>query len=78
VAFRHRFVDKHSRTHDKMVQAARSGVPKMAEGSMASATSKKADLKLTSVARASLEELLVDFGRSAALLVGPIRPVRQV
>ena len=44
-----------------MVQAARSGVQNIAEGSMASATSKKTELKLTGVARASLEELLLDF-----------------
>ena len=43
-----------------MVQAARSGVQNIAEGSMASATSKKTELKLTGVARASLEELLLD------------------
>jgi four helix bundle suffix protein len=56
-----RFVDKRSRTHDQMVQAARSGVQNVAEGSMASATSKKAELKLTGVARASLAELLLDY-----------------
>jgi len=61
VAFCARFVDKRSRTHDQMVQAARSGVQNIAEGSMASATSKKMELKLTGVARASLEELLLDF-----------------
>lgn len=61
VAFCDRFIDKRSRTHDQMVQAARSGVRNIAEGSMASATSKKIELKLTSVARASLEELLLDF-----------------
>jgi restriction system protein len=44
-----------------MVQAARSGVQNIAEGSMASATSKKTELKLTNVARASLEELLLDY-----------------
>jgi four helix bundle suffix protein len=44
-----------------MVQAARSGVQNIAEGSLASATSKKTELKLTSVARASLGELLLDF-----------------
>jgi four helix bundle suffix protein len=44
-----------------MVQAARSGVQNIAEGSMASATSKKFELKLTAVARASLEELLLDY-----------------
>jgi len=61
VTFCNRFVDKRSRTHDQMVQAARSGVQNIAEGSMASATSKKTELKLTGVARASLEELLLDY-----------------
>ena len=56
-----RFVSKRSRTHDQLVQAARSGVQNIAEGSVASATSKKTELKLTSVARASLEELLLDY-----------------
>ena len=61
VIFCDRFVDKRSRTRDQMVQAARSGVQNIAEGSMASATSKKNELKLTGVARASLEELLLDY-----------------
>jgi len=61
VAFCGRFIDRRSRTHDQMVQAARSGVQNIAEGSVASATSKKAELKLTGVARASLEERLLDF-----------------
>lgn len=61
VLFCHRFLDKRSRTCDQMIQAARSGVQNIAEGSMASATSKKMELKLTGVARASLEELLVDY-----------------
>jgi four helix bundle suffix protein len=61
VVFCNRFVDPRSRTHDQMVQAARSGVQNIAEGSMASATSKKMELKLTGVARASLEELLLDY-----------------
>lgn len=56
-----RFIDKRSRTHDQMVQAARSGKQNIAEGSMASGTSKKTELKLIDVARASLEELLLDF-----------------
>ncbi len=56
-----RFVSKFSRTHDQMVQAARSGVQNIAEGSQASGTSKKTELKLTNVARASLEELLLDY-----------------
>ncbi len=61
VVFCNRFVDRRSRTHDQMVQAARSGVQNIAEGSVASATSKKTELKLTGVAKASLEELLLDF-----------------
>lgn len=61
VIFCNRFIDKRSRTHDQMVQAARSGVQNIAEGSTASATSKKMELKLTGVARASLEELLLDY-----------------
>jgi len=61
VIFCDRFVEKRSRMRDQMIQAARSGVQNIAEGSMASATSKKTELKLTSVARASLEELLLDY-----------------
>jgi len=56
-----RFIDRRSRTHDQMVQAARSGKQNIAEGSMASGTSKKTELKLVNVARASLEELLLDY-----------------
>jgi four helix bundle suffix protein len=61
VIFCERFIDKRSRTHDQMIQAARSGVQNIAEGSVASATSKKSELKLTGVARGSLEELLLDY-----------------
>ena len=61
VAFCDRFIDRRSRTHDQMVQAARSGKQNTAEGSMASGTSKKTELKLVGVARASLEELLIDY-----------------
>ncbi len=61
VKFCDRFVDKKSRTHDQMVQAARSGRQNIAEGSQASGTSKKTELKLVNVARASLEELLLDY-----------------
>lgn len=61
VAFCDRFIDRRSRTHDQMVQAARSGKQNIAEGSMASGTSKKTELKLVGVARASLEELLLDY-----------------
>jgi len=61
IVFCDRFISKRSRTHDQMVQAARSGKQNIAEGSMASGTSKKTELKLVGVARASLEELLLDF-----------------
>jgi four helix bundle suffix protein len=61
VRFCDRYVSPRSRTHDQMVQAARSGVQNIAEGSAASATSKKMELKLTNVARASLEELRLDY-----------------
>lgn len=61
VIFCNKFIDKKSRTHDQMIQAARSGVQNIAEGSLAAATSKKTELKLTSVARASLGELLLDY-----------------
>jgi four helix bundle suffix protein len=55
------YVDKFSRTKDQMVQAARSGVQNIAEGSKVSGTSKKMEMKLTNVARASLEELRLDY-----------------
>lgn len=56
-----RFVDRRSRTHDQMVQAARSGQKNIAEGSRASATTSQNELRLVNVARASLEELLLDY-----------------
>jgi four helix bundle suffix protein len=56
-----RYIEKKSRTHDQMVQAARSGVQNIAEGSQVSGTSKKMEMKLTNVARASLEELKLDY-----------------
>ncbi|MBU1171777.1 MAG: four helix bundle suffix domain-containing protein [Proteobacteria bacterium] len=61
VRFCDRYIDTFSRTRDQMVQAARSGVQNIAEGSQASGTSKKTELKLTNVARASLEELRLDY-----------------
>jgi four helix bundle suffix protein len=61
IRFCERYIDRRSRTHDQMVQAARSGVQNIAEGSQASGTSKKTELKLTNVARASLEELRLDY-----------------
>ena len=61
VAFCERFVDKRSRTRDQMVQAARSGRQNVAEGNRASATSSQTELRLMNVARASLDELLLDY-----------------
>lgn len=61
VRFCDKFIGKRSRTHDQMVQAARSGVQNIAEGSQNSGTSKKSELKLTNVARGSLEELYCDY-----------------
>jgi four helix bundle suffix protein len=54
-------LDRRDRTVDQMVQAARSGKQNIVEGSMASGTSKETEVKLTNVARASLEELLTDY-----------------
>ena len=56
-----RFLRQGDRTIDQMVQAARSGKQNIVEGSKASGTSKEMELKLTNVARASLEELLADY-----------------
>lgn len=56
-----RFITKRDRTYDQMVQAARSGKQNIVEASMASGTSKEMEIKLTNVARASLEELLEDY-----------------
>ena len=61
VYFTTRFFHKYDRTVGQMVQAARSGKQNIAEGSMASATSKEMEIKLTNVARASLEELMIDY-----------------
>lgn len=61
IYFCERFIGRHSRTYDQMVQAARSGKQNIIEGSMASGTSKETEIKLTNVARASLEELLADY-----------------
>ncbi|GAK51873.1 hypothetical protein U14_03119 [Candidatus Moduliflexus flocculans] len=61
VYFCHKFLEKRDRTNDQMIQAARSGKQNIAEASMASATSKETEIKLTNVARASLEELLLDY-----------------
>jgi four helix bundle suffix protein len=61
VHFCARFLEKRDRTYDQMVQAARSGKQNIVEGSQVSGTSKELELKLTNVARASLEELLEDY-----------------
>lgn len=61
VYFTKRFFKKYDRTVDQMIQAARSGKQNIVEASMASATSKETEIKLTNVARASLEELLINY-----------------
>jgi len=61
VYFAQRFYKRGDRTIDQMVQAARSGKQNIAEASLASGTSKEMEVKLTNVARASLEELLIDY-----------------
>ena len=60
-AFCKSYFHKYDRTIDQMVQAARSGKQNIIEGSMASGTSKETEIKLTNVARASLEKLLEDY-----------------
>lgn len=59
--FTGKFLDKYDRTVGQMVQAARSGKQNIAEASVASATSKETEIKLTNVARSSLEELILDY-----------------
>lgn len=59
--FCEKFMDSRSRTVDQMVQAARSGRQNIAEGSRTAATSSQTELRLINVARASLEELLLDY-----------------
>lgn len=61
VIFAAKYIRPGSRTRDQMEQAARSGKQNIAEGSAASATSKETEIKLTNVAKASLEELLLDY-----------------
>ena len=61
VLFCDKYINGRSRTHDQMVQAARSGRQNIAEGSVDSATSKKIEMKLTGVAKGSQEELLLDY-----------------
>jgi four helix bundle suffix protein len=59
--FTHRFLTRGDRTIDQMIQSARSGKQNILEGSKAAQTSKEMEIKLTNVARASLEELLADY-----------------
>ena len=61
VYFTNRFFHPYDRTVEQMVQAARSGKQNIVEASMASATSKESEIKLTNVAKSSLEELLIDY-----------------
>lgn len=61
IYFCNRFFHKYNRTVDQMTQAARSGKQNIVEASMASGTSKGTEIRLTNVARASLEELLIDY-----------------
>ena len=59
--FAHKYLNKYDRTIDQMIQSARSGKQNIVEASMASGTSKETEIKLTNVARASLEELKKDY-----------------
>lgn len=59
--FAQRFIERGDRTRDQMIQAARSGEKNILEGSKAAQMSKEMELKLTGVARSSLEELLDDY-----------------
>jgi len=59
--FCEKFVDARSRTVDQMIQAARSGRQNITEGSRAATASSQTELRLMNVARASLEELLLDY-----------------
>lgn len=79
--FIERYIPANSRTRDQMEQAARSGSRNISEGSVFSATSKKIELNLTNVARASLTELFKDyeaFLRQNKLTLWPVQdPLRQ-
>lgn len=59
--FAHRFLSGGDRTIDQMIQAARSGKQNIAEGSAAASTSRETEIKLTNVAKASMQELLIDY-----------------
>jgi four helix bundle suffix protein len=74
VRFCERFLKKSDRTHDQMVQAARSGKQNILEGCQASGTSKETEIKLINVARASLEELLEDYRDFLRVRDAPLWP----
>ena len=79
--FAHKFLDRTDRTVDQMIQAARSGRQNIAEGSAAATTSRETELKLTNVAKASLQELLLDYEdylRQNGLVQWGISDVRTV
>ncbi len=59
--FCNKFIYLKSRTHDQMIQAARSGMQNIVEGSVDSAVSKESEIKLTGIARGSLHELKSDY-----------------
>ena len=59
--FTQHYLEKGDRTVDQMIQAARSGKQNISEGNQAAATSSETEIKLTNVAKASLEELLNDY-----------------
>lgn len=59
--FANKYLSKGDRTIDQMIQAARSGRQNIAEGTAASSTSKETEIKLLNVAKASLQELLLDY-----------------
>jgi four helix bundle suffix protein len=80
VRFIDRYIPRGSRTADQMEQSARSGVRNIAEGSVISATSKKLEINLTNVARASLDELksdYEDFLKHRKLSIWPERDPRR-
>ena len=79
--FAHKFLDKGDRTIDQMIQAARSGKQNIAEGSAAATTSSETELKLMNVARASFQELLIDYEdyiRVNGLILWPIDSPKSI
>jgi hypothetical protein len=76
--FAHKFLSRDDRTIDQMIQSARSGKKNILEGSKAGRASKETELKLTNVARASLEELLDDYSAHFGLAVAGRKRTRPV